>query len=385
MKHSAGTIGRAPRGHRVLRWCTIALATLVLCSCQATTQPAANLPNELGPAAQAMPAPAYAAAMLPCPAPQPLPIPLDPRLTACSGDELVCDGGDHGPGVMVAPDWRLSGLGPQDTVAHYDTIDGRTLVTASNCVCLYAPRFGAVRSVTRIAASEQIDMPTGVVQPERAVPHQDVKIAASSLQREQPRGEIGAKLPEGFTARQNGAPISSVLMPLGFQEGFLPYENFLLVREGRFDNGEKARLSQAIEAAIAWTLDQAVQVTLNGQPAVAATGDRRAQTTYQVKDLRNCPKLRVFKVASAQTARSGDTVDFTLRFDNIGDQPLGNIVLVDHLVPRLQFVPGSAQSSVKANFSTSSADGDALVLRWEIAEPIEPNQGGLVRFRCKVR
>jgi uncharacterized repeat protein (TIGR01451 family) len=316
---------------------------------------------------------------------QPLAIPTNACLTACSHDELLCDGGDAPPGVLVAPDWKIYGLNSQDTVAHYDTLDGRTLVEPSNCVCIYAPRFGAVRTITRVAASEQVDAPTGMMLPLAAVKQHDVKIAASSLQRLQAQGQASANLPEDFVTRQNGAPLTNVLMPLGFQENFLPYENFLLLRQGLYDNNEKARLSQAIDAAIVWSHDQALQVTIEGQTAIALTGDRRAQAVYTVKDLRTCPKLRVVKVASAQSASPGDIVDFTIRFDNIGDQPLGNIVLVDNLTTRLEYVVGSAQASVPAKFSTQANSGESLVLRWEMTNPVEPNQGGLVRFRCKVR
>ena len=63
-------------------------------------------------------------------------------------DEYVCDGGDLNHDVYVKPDWTVVGLDQQDTVAHFDTLDGQTLVAASNCVCVYAPRFAAVRQVS---------------------------------------------------------------------------------------------------------------------------------------------------------------------------------------------------------------------------------------------
>ena len=89
-------------------------------------------------------------------------------------------------------------------------------------------------------------------------------------------------------------------------------------------------------------------------------------------------------VASTQTAQPGEFIDFTLRFDNVGDQPLGNIVLIDNLTTRLEYVADSAQSSVKAEFAAQGNEGESLVLRWEITDPIEPGEGGIVRFRCRV-
>ncbi|HEX6960289.1 MAG TPA: hypothetical protein VF175_00365, partial [Lacipirellula sp.] len=62
-------------------------------------------------------------------------------------DEYLCDGGDHGLPVGVRADWSIHGLEQEDTIAHYDTIDGRTIVTPSNKLCIYAPRFAAIRQV----------------------------------------------------------------------------------------------------------------------------------------------------------------------------------------------------------------------------------------------
>ena len=62
-------------------------------------------------------------------------------------DEYICDGGERGALIRVRPDWHIDGMQPEDTFVHYDTIDGRTLFQTSNRVCIYAPRFGAVRKV----------------------------------------------------------------------------------------------------------------------------------------------------------------------------------------------------------------------------------------------
>src|SRR5690242_259144 len=63
-------------------------------------------------------------------------------------DEYVCDGGDLNHDVYVKPDGMVVGLDHQDTVGYFNTTDGQTLVAASNCVCIYAPRFAAVRQVS---------------------------------------------------------------------------------------------------------------------------------------------------------------------------------------------------------------------------------------------
>ena len=62
-----------------------------------------------------------------------------------------------------------------------------------------------------------------------------------------------------------------------------------------------------------------------------------------------------------------------------------DVTIVDSLTTRLEYVPDSAQCSVPAKFMTQENDGESLVLRWEIAEPLQVGDGGLIRFKCRVR
>ena len=53
-------------------------------------------------------------------------------------------------------------------------------------------------------------------------------------------------------------------------------------------------------------------------------------------------------------------------------------------------VPGPVELSVEwaervADFLFVPNEGGSLRLRWEITEPLKPGEGGVVRFRCKVR
>ncbi len=299
-------------------------------------------------------------------------------------DEYLGDGGDAAPEVLVSPDWDVYGLGLEDTVAHYDALDGRTIVKPSNHVCIYAPKFGAVRVVSHLAEDAQLAKAGGMAAPQRLSRHDDVKVATTGLQRVQLGLQGAARPAEAFAARQGDDKLASALKPLAFQDSFLPFENLQIIRVGVHDGSEKARLAQATEAAIAWTGVQAVQVVLDELPAVVLTSDQRSQVTYSVKP-EGSPCLRVIKVASSQTALPGETIDFTIRFDNTGNQPIGNIVLMDNLTTRLEYVPDSAQSSVKATFRTDPNQGESSVLRWEISDPLAPGEGGIVRFRCRVR
>ena len=95
--------------------------------------------------------------------------------------------------------------------------------------------------------------------------------------------------------------------------------------------------------------------------------------------------MRIIKIANKDAARPGEFVEFTLRFENIGDEPIGNVTILDNLSARLRYVEGTAQSSVQADFLADLSETGSLVLRWEIEKPLMPKEFGVVRFICKVQ
>ena len=113
-------------------------------------------------------------------------------------------------------------------------------------------------------------------------------------------------------------------------------------------------------------------------------GLKQVGIVYQTDEPDN-PRLRLVKIASCDHALSGEEVEFVLRFDNIGDQVIGNVTIVDNLSTRLEYIPNSAHSSVDAKFSTTPNDAGSTILRWEIQGEIKPREGGVLRFRTRVQ
>jgi uncharacterized repeat protein (TIGR01451 family) len=176
----------------------------------------------------------------------------------------------------------------------------------------------------------------------------------------------------------------TVLMPDAVQDRVKPHENFAVFLTGIMEMDDKPLLSKAARAAVVWETRQAVQIILEGRRAQADVLVQAPAVIYRVDEPGN-PQLRLCKTASATSALPGEEIDFTLRFDNVGDQTIGNVTIIDNLTTRLEYVPDSAKSSVQANFSVSENDGESLTLRWEITDPLKPGDGGLVRFKCRVR
>lgn len=300
-------------------------------------------------------------------------------------DEYLYDGGDRLARVEIDGDFGVHGLDLEDTVGHYDTLDGRRVVAPSNRVCLYAPRFAAVRKVAglnqevlgrqlggidanlKLRNQQHGGTPAGVVQP-------------LALQ-----GEIGNKSANALEENLPSLMAHNFVQLQQFREDFAPYENLSIIRYGTFDQGDKPRLAASLQNAVAWTENQQVQVTIEGRKASEVALDQGAQELIWADIPPGQPKLRVVKVASQGDAQPGDIVEFTLRFDNIGDQVMGNVTLIDNLTPRLELIEDSVECSLEANFMTQPNEAGSLVLRWEITDPLKVGEGGICRFQCRVR
>jgi len=300
-------------------------------------------------------------------------------------DEYLFDGGDHPPPVEVMQDWTVLGLDQEDTIAHYDTLDGRTRIEAANRVPIYAPRFASVRQIASASMSHGRDRLAGVELPTAPVLQEEQQLATTVVQPIQPGQNLGIKASQDFRERLQTVGVTGDVLLARIDNRFKIHEDFQIIRDGKFDSSEKARLAVWLAAAQAWESDQAAQVMIDRVTAVLTTGHRSAQSVYEYELPEGKPRLRIVKVASAAQAQPGEEIEFTLRFDNLGDQVLGNVTVIDNLATRLEYLPNTAECSRNARFLTQENDGESLVLRWEILDPLPVGEGGIIRFRCRVR
>ncbi|NLX57262.1 MAG: DUF11 domain-containing protein [Planctomycetaceae bacterium] len=299
-------------------------------------------------------------------------------------DEYLCDGGDEAPAVRIRNDWRVDGLQTEDTVVHYDTVTGDTHVQPSNRVCIYAPRFAAVRKVYGIVQHDARQQPLGVENPVPLEGVGDVRITTTAVQPVQPGLNLGTRSPSAFRDRMPPTGFENSQGLTGIHGGLLPYERFAMIHRSQMDNSEKARLAERVAAAAAWSHDTALQVAIDNLALQEDLGVAEAESLH-IFSLEGKPRLQVCKIASRHEARPGETVEFTIRFDNVGDQVIGNVTVIDNLTTRLEYVEGSQSCTLKANFSVSDNQSESLTLRWEIVEPMPVGEGGIIRFQCRVR
>ena len=300
-------------------------------------------------------------------------------------DEYVFDGNDRSESVRVDANWNIYGLQTEDTIGHFDTLDGRRLVTPSNRVAVYAPRFGAVRKVDGVF-NARLNQPTIAVEEKTPVALAAGKDESNTTKQhlaiERNNGSIRAS---GFIDQTRGVNSNSVTKLFGFRNSFSPYENLMLIKTGRMSSGESARLQLGLQSALVWEDDLGLQV-VNAKITPVITKDlKQTQELMSVESEDGKAILRVTKIASKIAARAGEIVEFTIRFDNLSRKKIGNVTLVDNLTRRLEYVPNSTECSHEANFITRRNDGGSLMLRWEIIEPLEGGNGGIIRFKCRVR
>ena len=252
-------------------------------------------------------------------------------------EECFVDGGDKGDPLGIGPAGRLGGLDPTDVGVEFTT-GGRRRVTTSNVVCICVPRF-AIRRAELVPLG--VDVPVVVVANVGSIGLRAVRdrfAAMSTVGREKPVGVIGRTRPMGYVGR----------IGTSFYVG----------------SNRPAVVGQVEGVAVTGAVVEPEELT--AYPAL-------------------CPLTVTKSVDPAGLVQSGDVVTFTLRYMNTGTKPVSDLAVSDSLSGRLEYVAGSAQSDRAANFAASDNEVGSAVVRWELPGTLLPGQGGVVKFKAKVR
>lgn len=300
-------------------------------------------------------------------------------------DEYIYDGDDRGKPVGVDENWNIYGMETEDTFGHFDTVDGRRLVQPSNRVAIYAPRFAAVRKIDGVynarrnmrvnAFEEQLTMNVSRGSDFSSSTKQNVAIVNVEA----------ANKASGFQQQTRGVTNDQAIELVGVRNTFSPYENLELIKWGRHSSAQGTRLELGMAAANVWQDNLRLKVNSKGAQPVIVNDLSRVQQMVHIKGDGKSSSLRVTKVASKIAAEQGEEVEFTIRFDNTSSKPVGNVTIIDNLTGRLEYIPDSAECSLKAKFINQNNEASSLMLRWEIINPVKAHTGGIIRFKCRVR
>lgn len=331
-------------------------------------------PQDGMPCRSCRPAPSYAAMGQTPVEPEPLDY----------NDEYICDGGDEGYPVHYHG-LEMKGLETEDTVVEFYDNNNKRRVEPSNKVCVYAPRFAAVRSATAPIAGVQIAKAAGAhdglgvggfnsklrVDENKRIDQLDtvrMRSRASGLKKDQS---------DNVFDKMQSATVHAKLVNL--------YEARKFIAEGQYVRDESPIISDGMAAAGVWSRDQYPVVSASDVTGQAVNTVTKVEAYTAVEDPRGPGQLRVVKLADKSVAEIGDAIEFTIRIDNLGGLELREVKLVDNLTPRLEYVEGSATHTLDGELLVEDNGEGSSKLTFRLAEPLKGKTGGVLKFRCVVR
>ncbi len=322
------------------------------------------------------------------------PNPMAPGMMACDAcnlpspenyaDEYLCDGGDRDVPVHYDTAFRR-GLESEDTILEYTDREGFERMRPSNRVCIYAPRFASVRTVSRpheesmtdeVAGVGQLAMTSGI--------HTRLK-ASHAIKREMTGRLAVRSRASGLEMDAYQGVVSQLRGPSVHDKLLNIYQALAFVRFGKIDDADTARLNYGIQAALLWTREENPVISSKTDMALEGHFQQASAVITAIDDKEEAENLRIVKLADKNTAVPGDQIEFTIRYDNLGGREVHHIRIVDNLTPRLQYVDDSATSDRAGRLVLQDNGEGSQILIWELDEPLKGKTGGVVTFKARVR
>lgn len=299
-------------------------------------------------------------------------------------DEYICDGGDEGFPTAVRDDGSVV-LQFEETVGTFLDDHSERHIEPSTRVCVYAPAFGAVTTISRPVVEQIVGKVAGT--------HDHVGLVGYAA----PIGpRIGEQTDTGHQTRMRSRPtevdgqrvdanVGSVTQVEKHQRTLNVLQEFNFIGDKSLDGTTIAILNEGIDAAVAWQRNEAPIIAGRGETLVEVTGSTSLQEYLVVEDRRQEGELRLVKTADVSSAQPGEEVKFVIRYDNQGGKPVFDVTIVDHLSPRLELVESSVQCDDQCEVIIEDDYEGSVYLKVRLSEALESKSGGVVTFTCRVR
>jgi uncharacterized repeat protein (TIGR01451 family) len=298
-------------------------------------------------------------------------------------DEYLCDGGDRDLPIHY-DDFQMLGLDTEDAAIEFRDERGKRRVKPTNRVCIYAPRFASVTAISEPIEDVGGGRPRQAVVAQTGIGFINHEGSFAHHQRDATERLLSRSRGSGLTNNDIPEALDRPIAIQGHVHTTTPIEDFGFLRTGQVHQTDEARLATSIQSAVTWTRDQ--------NPVIIAQSDQAGELTSRFKEqelvgqeIRKEKGLRIVKMADRQMAQPGDIVTFTIRFDNIGDLAVHDVVIVDNLTPRLEYVEDSATCDRDGRLVEEDNGEGSLLLRWELDDPLAGRTGGVVTFKARVR
>ncbi len=303
-------------------------------------------------------------------------------------DEYIFDGGDRGHPVHYYGG-TMAGLDTEDTVAEFKDHTGENHVQASNRVAVYAPRFGAVRTVTGLGIDVAVNKAAGAtdvsglgkLHDQRGL---DVNVHNSRI--------------SGLGTRRSASGVATA------QPAHLSHGSNMLAENRRVEQGLESKSSngpgtletsqvfqlnleilQPATSSIRTGFGQAASIS----QATLTRATFRVQSTVGVEEKRGRKgQIHLTKEASSLTAKSGDIITFKIHFRNTGDHNVHEVRIIDNLTPRLKYIDGSGQVDLAdgggGGLSVLPNAEGSQTLEFTLDTPLHGGATGTITFQAKV-
>jgi uncharacterized repeat protein (TIGR01451 family) len=298
-------------------------------------------------------------------------------------DEYLFDGGDRKQKVYKTQE-GLQGLHSEDTVAQYKDHTGQAHTKPSNRVAVYAPKFGAVSSTSDPVVQENVDKVLATHDEVRTSGYDAKAGVITRQQNDKLNANIVRSGPSGLDHLQEFGDVTKTQQTIDHTKLANPYmeRNNAVANQNRLRQAPSA--VNTLLAAQLWTRVLNPVVVARDQQANEIYSRFREQELVGTEERKSPGNLVITKHADKIQALQGDEISFQIEFENTGDLPLTEVRIIDNLTPRLQFVQGSATCSLEGKLDIQDNGEGSLILRWELAEPLQGHSKGVVSFKTTV-
>lgn len=301
-------------------------------------------------------------------------------------DEYLCDGGDRDWPVHYGESQRL-GLDTEDTVAEYVDHKGKERMKPSNKICVYAPRFASVRTVSQPVLGESLNRSVNMDHTTAEGEMRTRLTMSQKVKRDSAGGIRVRSRASGIDTDAAGAGFTHDLVAVQHDKInnlFLDY-NFTIATD--LDQTTAARLNYGLAAAVAWSQDASPVITGQVEQPTEGLHEVSASVLTVIDDAPSDEpgQLQIVKFADKKEAQPGDVITFTIRYLNRGPREVHYVRIVDNLTPRLDYVDDSATSDRDGRLAVEDNGEGSLVLTWEVNDTLEAKEGGVVTFQARVR
>ncbi|MEW4566515.1 DUF11 domain-containing protein [Tautonia sp. JC769] len=300
------------------------------------------------------------------------------------GDEYLCDGGDHQNKAGIGADGQVVGVEPRDAMIRFNA-GSKPRVLPTNTVCIYAPRFAAVRTSIGVNENRLITVPRGAEALTRQMQEATVRPPSrmtQNLSANAVRDRRRASAMEGRTP-----PITHIeVRVLNGLTDVVALDQEELVQGPQVSVNEQGpRISRRATPPLGIKTAEGPVITGVIQGASQTIVSRGPGELAGVETPPDLPGLAVNKETDTDVAEPGQVVTFTIRWRNMGNVPIHSVSIVDSLLPRFEYEPDSARGPDGAIFTAAENQTGSVELRWDLPEPVMPGEEGSVSFKARVR